>query len=163
VAGQGTIALEVLAEAPEIDLLVVAIGGGGLIAGVATAAKLVSPGVRVVGVEPEGAPTLRESVRAGEVIELDAVHTAAGTLAPRRSDGLNVALVTRFVDDLVLVSDDDMRDAARFLLVEVGLGAELSGAAALAAVLAGKIDLQGARHPCVLVCGAGSDAAPLAA
>jgi threonine dehydratase len=163
VAGQGTIALEVLAEAPEIDLLMVAIGGGGLIAGVAAAAKLVSPGVRVIGVEPEGAPTLRESVRAGAVIELEAIHTRAGTLAPRRSDALNFALVARFVDELVLVSDDEMRDAARFLLSEAGLGAELSGAAALAAVLNGKIDLRRAKHPCVLVCGAGSDAVPKAA
>lgn len=160
VCGQATIALEVLEQAPEVDLFVVAIGGGGLASGVAAAAKLLRPGLRVVGVEPVGAPTLTESLRAGEVIELAKVDTAAGTLAPRRSDALNVGIIRDTVDEIVLVTDDDMRSAARFLLTEVGIGAELSGAASLAAILAGKLDLGSAQHPCVLVCGAGSDALP---
>lgn len=158
VAGQATIALEVLEQAPEVDLFVVAIGGGGLISGVAAAAKLLRPDLRIIGVEPEGAPTLTESLRAGEVIELASIHTAAGTLAPRRSDALNLAIIRECVESIVLVSDDEMRDAARFLLVEIGIGAELSGAAALAALLSGRLDLGAARHPCILVCGAGSDA-----
>ena len=160
VCGQATIALEVLEQAPEVDLLVVAIGGGGLIAGVAAAAKLLRPDVRVIGVEPEGAPTLSESVRANAVIELAEIRTKAGTLAPRRSDALNLAIIRETVDSIVLVSDDEMRAAARFLLTEVGIGAELSGAAALAAVLSNKADLGPAKNPCVLVCGAGSDALP---
>jgi threonine dehydratase len=158
IAGQGTIALEVLAQAPEVDLLVVAIGGGGLIAGVAAAAKLSRPDLRVVGVEPVGAPTLLESLRADAVIELAEIRTAATTLAPRKSHATNLSLIRRFVDDVVLVTDDEMREAARFLLCEAGIGAELSGAAALAAVLAGRVPLGGSRHPCILVCGAGSDA-----
>ncbi len=160
VCGQATIALEVLEQAPEVDLFVVAIGGGGLIAGVAAAAKLLRPGLPVIGVEPEGAPTLYESVRANAVIELAEIRTAAGTLAPRRSDALNLAIIRETVDSIVLVSDDEMRAAARFLLTEVGIGAELSGAAALAAVLSKKADLGAAKNPCVLVCGAGSDALP---
>lgn len=160
VCGQATIGLEILEQAPEVDLFVVAIGGGGLISGVAAAAKLSRPGLRVVGVEPEGAPTLLESLKANAVIELDAIRTKAGTLAPRRSDALNLAVIRETVDSIVLVSDAEMKDAARFLLSEVGIGAELSGAAALAAVLAGRVDLGPARHPCVLVCGAGSDALP---
>ena len=160
VCGQATIALEVLEQAPEVDLFVVAIGGGGLIAGVAAAAKLLRPSIRILGVEPEGAPTLFESVRAGAVIELASIHTAAGTLAPRRSDALNLAIIRDTVESIALVTDDEMKDAARFLLTEVGIGAELSGAAALAAVLSGKADLGDAKHPCVLVCGAGSDALP---
>ena len=160
VCGQATIALEILEQAPEVDLLVVAIGGGGLIAGVAAAARLLRPGLRVIGVEPEGAPTLSESLRANAVIELESIRTAAGTLAPRRSDALNLAIIKETVASIVLVSDDAMREAARFLLAEVGIGAELSGAAALAAVLADKIDLSSTKNPCVLVCGAGSDALP---
>lgn len=156
VAGQSTIALEVLEQAPEVDLFVVAIGGGGLISGVGAAAKLLRPDIRIIGVEPRGAPTLSESLRAGEVIELASVDTAAGTLAPRRSDALNLAIIRETVASIVLVSDDEMRDAARFLLAEIGIGAELSGAAALAAVLSGRIDLGAAKHPCVLVCGAGN-------
>jgi threonine dehydratase len=160
VCGQATIALEILEQAPEVDLFVVAIGGGGLISGVAAAAKLLRPELRVIGVEPEGAPTLSESLRANAVIELAEIRTAAGTLAPRRSDALNLAIIRETVESIVLVSDDAMRAAARFLLTEIGIGAELSGAAALAAVLSGKLDLGGAKNPCVLVCGAGSDALP---
>ena len=139
----------------------VAIGGGGLISGVAAAAKLLRPGVRVIGVEPEGAPTLASSLRAGEAIELASVNTAAGTLAPRRSHPLNLAIIRVAVESIVLVSDDEMRNAARFLLTEIGVGAELAGAAALAAVLEGRVPLGSAKHPCALVCGAGSDALPL--
>ena len=160
IAGQGTLALEILDQAPEVDLFVVAIGGGGLISGVAAAAKVLRPGVRVIGVEPEGAPTLEQSLRAGKVIELAAINTAAGTLAPRRSDALNLSIIQQTVESVVLVSDDEMRDAARFLLFEIGIGAELSGAAALAAVLSGRVPLGSAKHPCALVCGAGRDALP---
>ena len=160
IAGQGTIALEILEQAPEVDLFVVAIGGGGLVAGIAAAAKLLRPSVRIIGVEPEGAPTLHQSLKAGRIVELPAITTAAGTLAPRRSDMLNLAIIRETVESVVLVSDDEMRDAARLLLTEIGIGAELSGAAALAAVLAGRVPFETALHPCVLVCGAGSDALP---
>jgi threonine dehydratase len=160
VAGQATIALDTLEQAPEIDLFVVAIGGGGLIAGVAAAAMLLRPGIKVIGVEPEGAPTLKESVAAGRCVELASIETAAGTLAPKKSDPFNLAIIQRTVDAIVTVSDDEMRAAARFLLSQAGVGVELSGAAALAAVLASRIDRRGSKHPCVLVCGAGDDALP---
>jgi threonine dehydratase len=159
VAGQATITLEALEQAPEIDLFVVAIGGGGLIAGVAAAAMLVRPGIKVIGVEPEGAPTLKESVAAGHCVELAEIKTAAGTLAPKKSDPFNLEIIKQTVDAIVLVTDDEMRAAAKFLLAEVGVGAELSGAAAMAAMLStGRIDRRGAKHPCVLVCGSGDDA-----
>jgi threonine dehydratase len=158
VAGAGTIALEILEAAPETDLFVVAIGGGGLVSGVASVAKQKNPRIRVVGVEPVGAPTLYESLRANEVFELPEITTAATTLAPRRSDALNVEIVAEAVDEIVLLTDDEIRAGARFLLEEIGIGAELSGAAAVAAVIAGKVDLSRAKAPCALVCGAGSDA-----
>ncbi|HEU4408621.1 MAG TPA: pyridoxal-phosphate dependent enzyme [Polyangiaceae bacterium] len=158
VAGQGTLALEILEQAPEIDALVVAVGGGGLIAGIAEAAKLLRPGVRVVGVEPMGAPTLSESLRAGGLVELPAITTRAGSLAPRRSDPFVFEIIRRSVDDVVLVTDDEMLEAASFLRDELGEGVELSGAAAVAAVLTGRAGLGGAAHPCALVCGAGDAA-----
>jgi threonine dehydratase len=162
-AGQGTVGLELLAQAEDVDLVVIAIGGGGLAAGVAEAVRLVKPGTRIVGVEPEGAPTLAASLARGELVTLERVTTRAGTLAPRRSDPLVFELIQRHVERVVLVSDEEMHEAARFLLAHVGLGVELSGAAALAAVLSGKVDLGTTRAPCVLVCGAGDDAArPLA-
>lgn len=156
VAGQGTLALEILAEQPDCDLLVVAIGGAGLISGVALAAKGRRPGIRVVGVEPVGAPTLHASLRAGRVVELAEITTAALTLAPRRSAELNFALVQRYVDEIVLVDDDEMRDAARWLWRECGVAAELSGAAAVAALRAGKIQAP-PRATCAIVCGMGTD------
>lgn len=158
VAGAGTIALEALEQAPEIDLFVVAIGGGGLASGVSAAAKRVDPRIRIVGVEPVGAPTLHDSLRADAVIELASIQTVAGTLAPRKSDAYNAAILKETLESIVLVSDDEMRNAARYLLAEVGIGAELSGAAALAAILSGKVSLGDAKCPCVLVCGAGTDA-----
>jgi threonine dehydratase len=157
VAGQGTIGLEIVEEAPDADLVLVAIGGGGLISGVATAVKALAPGARVVGVEPVGAPTLRESVRAGRVIELERIATAANTLAPRRSAELNLGIIRDKVDDIVLVDDDEMREAARWLWFEMGVAAELSGAAAVAAWLSGRVPAGDARRVCALVCGAGTD------
>lgn len=157
VAGQGTIALEVFEQAPDIDAIVVAIGGGGLMAGVGAAARLLRPGVRVVGVEPVGAPTLHASLEAGRVVELPSIATKAGTLAPRRSDPYTFEIVRAVVDEIVLVTDDEMRGAARYLLDDVGVGVELSGAAAVAALLTRRASLAGARRPCALVCGAGTD------
>lgn len=157
IAGQGTLALELLADVPELDTILVAIGGGGLVAGVAAAAKRLRPGLRVIGIEPEGAPTLRESVRAGSVIRLAEVRTLAGTLAPRQSAAINLALVQRYVDDIVLVSDDEMRAAARWMWFESGVAAELSGAAAMAAVHSGKYRPRAGERIAVIVCGAGSD------
>lgn len=157
VAGQGTIGLEILEDAPETDVLLVAIGGGGLISGVATAVKALAPGVRVIGIEPVGAPTLYESVRAGAVVELERIVTAANTLAPRKSAELNLRIIQETVQEIVLVTDEEMRDAARWLWQELGVAAELSGAAAVAAWLNGKVKVEKGESVCALVCGAGSE------
>ncbi|WP_193186794.1 threonine ammonia-lyase [Nisaea sediminum] len=157
VAGQGTIALEMLEDNPEIDTLVVAIGGGGLIAGVATAAKLLKPGIRVIGVEPTGAPTHHAARAAGHLVTLEKIETAAGTLAPRTSAELNFGLISENVDELVLVSDPDMKAAAEWLWAETGIAAELSGAAALAALKTGAAKAEAGGTVGVIVCGAGTD------
>jgi threonine dehydratase len=162
IAGQGTIGLEILEDAPEIAVLVVSIGGGGLISGVAAAAKAVKPGIRVIGVEPVGAPTLYESVKAGRVIELSEIRTAANTLAPRKSDALNLAIIQENVDEIVLVTDDEMRDSARWLWFETGIAAELSGAAAVAAIRTGKVRVSPGEPVCAIICGAGVDGVELA-
>jgi threonine dehydratase len=157
VAGQGTVGLELMADVPDLDTVVVAIGGGGLIGGVAAAVKALRPATRVIGVEPVGAPTLHESVREGRVVTLDRIATAAGTLAPRRSALLNLRLVQRHVDDIVLVTDDQMRAAARWLWFEGAVAAELAGAAAMAALLSGAYRPHPGERVAVVVCGAGSD------
>lgn len=155
IAGQGTLGLEIAEDAPRLSTLVVAIGGGGLISGVSTAAKALIPGVRVIGVEPVGAPTLYDSVRAGRVIELERITTAANTLAPRRSAELNLEIIQANVDEIVLVTDEEMIEAARWLWQELGIAAEMSAAAAVAAWLTGRVpDAQG--DICAVVCGAGT-------
>jgi threonine dehydratase len=157
IAGQGTVGLEILEDAPNLDHVIVAVGGGGLISGVATALKALKPGLRVSGVEPVGAPTLKRSLEAGKPVTLPEIATAAGTLAPVRSEEINLDIIARTVDEIVLVDDAEMRDAARWLWSELGIAAELSGAAAMAALLQGRIEVAHGARVCVLVCGAGRD------
>jgi threonine dehydratase len=157
IAGQGTIAIEILDEAPDLDTLLVAIGGGGLISGVAIAAKSLKPAIRIVGVEPVGAPTLHDSLAAGRVVELTSLDTAAVTLAPRRSEPTNFAIIREAVERILLVEDAEMRAAARWLWREIGVAAELSGAAAVAALLSGRYRPAAGEKICAIVCGAGTD------
>lgn len=156
-AGQGTVGLEILEQLPGVDTVMVAIGGGGLISGIATALAGAVTGIRVIGVEPTGAPTLRRSMDAGRVVELEAITTEANTLAPRRTEQLNFDIVRRCVDDIVLVEDDDMRDAARWLWFEMGLAVELSAAAAIAALRTGAYRPCRDESVCAVVCGSGTD------
>ncbi len=157
IAGQGTLGLELLEQAPDLDTVLVAIGGGGLISGVALALKALKPAIKVIGIEPTGAPTLYESVRAQHLVELKNIDTVAGTLAPRMSAPVNLQIVSKHVDEIFLVSDDHMREAARWLWFEHGVAAELSGAASVAALLAGRYKPKPGERVCALVCGAGSD------
>jgi len=157
IAGQGTVGREMLRQSSDIDTVLVAVGGGGLISGVATAVKALKPGIRVVGVEPEGAPTLRQSLARGGLVTLPALETAAVTLAARRSAQVNLDIVRRTVDEIVLVSDAEMRAAARWLWFEMGIGAELSGAAALAALREGRVAVAPDAVVAAIVCGAGTD------
>ena len=157
IAGQGTVWREMMKQSSDIDTVIVAIGGGGLISGVATAVKAMNPDVRVIGVEPVGAPTLKDSVAAGELITVPKIETAANTLAPRRSADLNLAIIQENVDEIVLVTDDEMRKAAQWLWFEMGIGAELSGAAALAVIKNRKIELASDAVVGAIICGAGTD------
>jgi threonine dehydratase len=157
IAGQGTIALEILDQAPDLDTLLVSIGGGGLISGISIAAKPLKPNIRIIGVEPVGAPTLHDSLTAGRLVELTSLDTAAVTLAPRRSEPVNFAIVREVVERIVLVDDAEMRSAAQWLWREIGVAAELSGAAAVAALLSGRYQMMAGERVCAVVCGAGTD------
>ena len=156
-AGQGTLGLEIMAQVPDAETILVAIGGGGLIAGIATAIKARHPGVRVIGIEPVGAATLHESRKAGRVVTLPRIDTAAVTLAPRASDPLTFSVVNRLVDDIVLVDDEAMRAAARWLWFEHNVAAELSGAAAIAALQTGAWRPRRDERVVAIVCGVGRD------
>ncbi|WP_110947013.1 threonine ammonia-lyase [Pseudomonas bohemica] len=157
VAGQGTVALEILEQLPELEVILVAIGGGGLISGIATALKALKPSVRIIGIEAVGAPTLHASLQAGEVVRLPAVTTRVATLACGRTDEKVFDLMRNAIDEIVLVSDEEMLTASRWLWFELGLAADLSGAAAVAALQSGKIKLAKGSQACGLVCGAGSE------
>lgn len=157
IAGQGTVGLEIAEQMPSLDTVLVAIGGGGLISGIATALAGAKPGVKVIGVEPSGAATLRRSIDAGCLVELEAITTDANTLAPRRSEQINLDIVRARVDRIVLVEDDDMRDAARWLWFETGLAVELGAAAALAALRTGAYRPSRDETLCAVVCGSGTD------
>ena len=156
-AGQGTLTLEVLADLPKVDTLLVAIGGGGLIGGMSFAAKALRPNIKVIGVEAVGAPTLHDSLKAGAIVELPNVDTRANTLAPRKTEPINFDIIRQHVDEVVLVTDEQMQDAARWLWFELGIAAELSGAAAIAALQSDCYLPDNAETVCALVCGAGTD------
>ena len=157
IAGQGTVATEILDAVPDVDTLLIAVGGGGLIGGVAVAARAIKPGIRIVGVEPEGAATLRRSLDAGRPALLDRIETAAGSLAPRSTDPLNFGIVRRHVEQVVLVSDPAMREASAWLWFEHGVASELGGAAAVAALLTGAYRPGPGERVCAVICGAGTD------
>lgn len=131
IAGQGTLGLEL----PECDTFLCGIGGGGLIAGVATALKARSPGVRVIGVQPEGADSMARSLEAGRITGIDRVQTIADGLGARRPGELTFDLARRHVDRVVRVSDADLIDAMGLLLREERIVAEPAGIAGLAALL----------------------------
>ena len=139
IAGQGTIGLEILEDLPDVETVLVPIGGGGLISGIAAALKLSRPEIRVIGVEPEGAPTLSRALKRGAPVRLDSVDTIADGLTGPIAGDLTLAAVQRFVDDVVLVSDAEIGDAMRLILERTKLLAEPAGAAATAALLAHRV------------------------
>lgn len=161
VAGQGTVGLEILEDLPDVGTVVVPIGGGGLIAGVALALKSHRPGVRVVGVEPEGAPKMWRSRQKGKAVRLDRVQTIADGLAAPFAGELTFELVQRYVDDLVLVNDDDIRRAMYLILERVKVLAEPAGAAALAALLTGAATFDPGAPVVAVVSGGNTDVSGL--
>lgn len=161
--GTATVGLEWAQQVPDLEAVIVPIGGGGLIAGIATAIKLMQPTCRVIGVEPEGADSMRRSFAQGRPVALEQVRTIADSLGAPHAAPYSLALCQKFVDQLVLVSDDQMRQAMALLFREVKLAVEPAGAAATAA-LGGPLreQLRGQRVG-VLVCGANIDLATFAA
>jgi len=141
VAGAASVGLEILEDMREPDAIVVPVGGGGLIAGVAAAIKLTSPRVRVYGVEPIGAAAMRLSLDVGHATRLESMSTIADGLAAPMAGKLPFELVNRFVDDVVTIGDGEIASAVAALLTRAKLLAEPAGAAATAAVLAGAIPL----------------------
>lgn len=151
IAGQGTVGLEVMEDAPDVEAVVVGVGGGGLISGIATAVKGRRPETLVYGVEPEGASAMSQSLERGEVVHLDGVDTVADGLAPPFAGEHTLAHVRARVDEVVIVKDDEILEAMRLILERCKVLAEPAAAAPLAALLTEKLQLpSGARTVCVL-------------
>ncbi|MFE4669842.1 pyridoxal-phosphate dependent enzyme [Streptomyces sp. NPDC056716] len=138
IAGQGTAALELLADTGELDALLTPVGGGGLIAGSATIAKALHPGIRMIGVEPEAGDDTRRSLEAGRRIEIPVPRTIADGQALHTPGELTFSINRRLVDEIALVSDDEIRAAMRFAFERLKIVIEPSGATPLAALLAGR-------------------------
>ncbi|WP_433190680.1 pyridoxal-phosphate dependent enzyme [Actinoallomurus sp. CA-150999] len=139
IAGQGTAALELLEEVGDLDLLVTPVGGGGLIAGSATAAKGLSSGIRVIGVEPEAGDDTKRSLEAGRRVSIPVPRTIADGLAADIPGELTFSINRRLVDEIALVTDDQIREAMRLAFERLKIVIEPSGAAPLAALLSGRI------------------------
>jgi threonine dehydratase len=159
VAGQGTIGMELSEQVPDADTVLVAIGGGGLIGGVAA---WYEGRTRVVGIEPDRCPTMAEALRAGRPIPVEVGGIAADALGTRVAGDIAFAIASRYVEHVLLVTDDDIRDAQRRLWSEVRVLAEPGGAAALAALLSGRYRPDPVERVVVLVCGANADPATVA-
>jgi threonine dehydratase len=141
VTGQGTVGLEILEDLPEVAAVVVPVGGGGLISGVAAAIKQRRAHVRVIGVEPEGAAAVSLSLQRGTPQHLEKVDTIADGLAPPFAEEYNLEIIRQYVDDLVLVSDEELAHALVMILERTKLLVEPAGAAAVAALLSGRVAL----------------------
>jgi threonine dehydratase len=156
-AGQGTLGLEITEDCPELDTVVVGVGGGGLVSGVATVVKATVPDARVVGVQAEGASSVAPSLTKGTVVELDAVDTIADGIAVRRVGDRTFPVIRDRVDEVVTVSDDDIAMAVTHLLERSKTLVEGAGAAPLAALLAGAFDYEDDETVVLALCGGNMD------
>jgi threo-3-hydroxy-L-aspartate ammonia-lyase len=161
-AGQGTVGLELAGELDDLDAVVVPVGGGGLIAGVATAVKALQPHARVIGVEPEAGDDVARSLRAGERLSVDVPQTIADGQQVTTPGARPWAVIRALVDDVVTVTDAEIVDAMRLLFERLKVVAEPSGATGLAAVLAGRVASRGGSVG-VVISGGNVDAARFAA
>lgn len=157
IAGQGTIGLEIMEQLPNADAVVVPVGGGGLIAGVAYTIKQINPNCKVYGVQASGAPSMKQSVADGKIETLDKVQTIADGIAVKTPGNLTYELVNKYVDGIVTVTDDEIALAILTLLEQHKLISEGAGAVPVAAVITGKIPNIEGKNVCCLVSGGNID------
>lgn len=150
IAGQGTIGLEILDQLPNVDAVIVPVGGGGLISGVAYAIKSLRPDVKVYGVQAENAPSMVNSIRSGEQITLSTVATFADGIAVKHPGDLTYALVSKYVDDIVTVSEDEIAAAILALMEKQKLVSEGAGAVSVAAAMFDKLPIEGKNVVCLV-------------
>ena len=150
IAGQGTIALEIEDQIPELDAVIVPVGGGGLISGIAYTIKSINPSVKVYGVKAAGAPSMLNSIRDHQIEELKSVSTIADGIAVKKPGSLTYELCSKYVDEIVTVNDDEISAAILALMEQHKLVTEGAGAVAVAAAMFGKVDIENKKTVCVL-------------
>ncbi len=161
IAGQATIGLEILEQVDELEQIVIPVGGGGMLSGIALAMKMLRPDVRIVGVEPVGAPTMTRALEAGKPVMLESVDTFADGLTAPFTGELNLAIVRELVDDVVLVTDDEIATALRLILDRTKLLVEGAAAAGVAALLTGKAGVETGAVTVAILSGGNIDLARL--
>ena len=150
IAGQGTIGLEILDQLADVDAVVCPIGGGGLISGVAYAIKTLNPGIRVYGVQAENAPSMYQSIKQGEAVTLNTVQTFADGIAVKHPGDTTFEMVSKYVDEVVTVNEDEIAAAILALLEKQKVIAEGAGAVSTAAVMFGKVPVKGKKVVCIV-------------
>ena len=150
IAGQGTIALELMEQLADMDAVIVPIGGGGLISGIAYTIKMIKPDVKVYGVQAQGAPSMAKSIQDGQIEELTGVRTIADGIAVKKPGELTYEICQKYVDEIVTVNDDEISAAILALMEQHKLVTEGAGAVAAAAAMFGKVDVKGKKVVCVL-------------
>jgi threonine dehydratase len=156
IAGQGTVGLEIVEEWPEVDTVLVPVGGGGLAAGVSVAVRALRPEARIFGVEPEGGASMKAALEAGRTVVLDRISSIADGLVPVQAGELTFRHIQRLADGVVTVPDDEIRRATAFLVHHQHLVVEFSGAATTAAIQAGAVEVAG-RNVAVVISGGNLD------
>ncbi|MCD8206066.1 MAG: threonine ammonia-lyase [Clostridia bacterium] len=151
IAGQGTIGLEILDEMPDVDAIIVPVGGGGLISGIAYAVKSLNPNIKIYGVQSSGSPSMLASLSSGKIVALDSCSTIADGIAVKETSPINFNICKEYVDGIVTVNDDEIAASILSLIEKQKMISEGAGAAALAGVMFGKIpELKGKKVCCVL-------------
>ena len=150
IAGQGTIALELMEQIADMDAVIVPIGGGGLISGVAYTIKMLNPSIKVYGVQASGAPSMQKSLEDGQIEELPSVSTIADGIAVKKPGTLTYELCQKYVDKIVTVTDDEISAAILALMEQQKLVTEGAGATAVAAAMFNKVDIKGKKVVCLL-------------
>lgn len=161
IAGQGTVGLEILEDVPDVETIVVPVGGGGLLAGVALAVKSRRPDVRVIGVEPEGANIVKRSLESGKPEAATSINTIADGLAAPFAGELSQSVIQHYVDDVVLVTDDEIVQTLRLVLERMKVLVEPAGAASVAALLTGKAGVRTGGRTVAILSGGNVDRAKL--
>ena len=157
IAGNGSIGLEILEDVPQAQMIICPIGGGGGISGVSLAAKQLKPDIKIVGVEAERAPSMLKSIEANKIVELNSADTFADGIAVRKPGKINFEIVKKYVDSIITVSDEEIKNAIFTLAKEAKIIAEGAGAASVAALLSKKVDTENISNIVCMVSGGNID------